>query len=493
MVEKPAPLRTSARRDLLVKLGFALALLILAGLGVQSYRSMEALIRHADQVAHSYQVIGTLDDVEIQLLECESATRGYILTGEESVLIPYYDSNRRVGETVRRLESQATESPLDPTLIARLKTLVAEKLAFHEEKIQSRRTQGHEAASRLFLTGKGVRIMENIRRVVARMEQIETGRLERRYASATADATASLRALLVGTLLGFSILLVVYYNLDRQMARRKRSEEMIHKFNEELESRIAARTAELTTSNRELDLRNLEIQRANRLKSEFMARMSHELRTPMNAIVGFSDLLAEETDGPLTPTHRRFVGRIRDGARHLVALIDDVLDLSKIEAGRLELSPVEFRAPEAVSEVLSVVMPLAEVKELDIRSEVEMGVLVCADRTRFKQILYNLLSNAVKFTPEGGSVWIEAGMEGDRWCFTVGDTGVGIPPEEHVTIFEEFHQVGTTTRGVKEGTGLGLAITKRLVELHGGGIRVESEPGKGSRFTFTLPAAASVA
>jgi signal transduction histidine kinase len=489
MPEKPVALRTSARHDLLMKSGFGLALLILAGLGVQSYRSTGALIRHADQVARSYQMVGTLDDVLIQMLECESAARGYVLTGEESVLIPYYDSIRRVGETVGRLESQAAESPLDPALVARLKTLVAEKLAFHEEKIQARRTQGHEAASRLFLTGKGVRIMDSLREVVARMTQAETSLLQQRYANARADATASLRALLVGTLLGFSILLLVYYSLDRQMARRKRSEELIHKFNDELESSIAARTAELTASNRELELRNLEIERANRLKSEFLARMSHELRTPMNAIVGFSDLLAEETDRPLTPTHRRFVGHIREGARHLLTLINDVLDLSKIEAGRVELSPVEFRASEAVSEVLSVVMPLAEVKRLDIRSKVEMEVLVYADRTRFKQVLYNLLSNAVKFTPESGSVWIEAGREGDLWSFTVGDTGVGIPPEEHVAIFEEFHQVGTTTRGVKEGTGLGLAITRRLVELHGGGIRVESEPGKGSRFTFTLPAA----
>jgi len=489
MVENPAPLRTSARRDLLVKTGFALALLILAGLGVQSYRSTEALIRHADQVAHSYQVIGTLDDVEIQMLECESGARGYVLSGEESVLIPYYDSMRRLGETIRNLESQATESPVDPRLMARLKTLVAEGLAFHQEKIKSRRTQGHEAASRLFLTGKGVRIMTSLRDVLNRMEQVETSLLERRYANARADATASLQALLVGTFLSFTILLLVYYSLEREIARRTRSEEVIHKFNEELESRIAARTAELTASNRELELRSLEIERANRLKSEFLTRMSHELRTPMNAIVGFSDLLAEETDGPLSHTHRRFVGHIREGARHLLALINDVLDLSKIEAGRVDLSPVEFRAPEAVSEVLPVIKPLAEVKKLDILSKVEMEVLVYADRTRFKQILYNLLSNAVKFTPEGGSVWIEARREGDRWSFTVGDTGVGIPPEEHVTIFEEFHQVGTTTKGVKEGTGLGLAITKRLVELHGGGIWLESAPGKGSRFTFTLPAA----
>ncbi len=277
MVEKPAPLRTSARRDLLVKTGFALALLILAGLGVQSYRSTEALIEHADQVSHSYQMIGTLDDVAIQMLECESGARGYVLSGEESVLIPYYDSMRRLGETIRSLESRATESPVDPTLMARLKTLVAEGLAFHQEKIKSRRTQGHEAASRLFLTGKGVRIMTSLRDVLNRMEQAETSLLERRYANARADATASLQALLIGTFLSFSILVLIYYSLEQQVAQRKRSEEMIHKFNEELESRIAARTAELTDSNRELELRSLEIERANRLKSEFLTKNCRRL------------------------------------------------------------------------------------------------------------------------------------------------------------------------------------------------------------------------
>ena len=173
MPEKPAPLRTSARRDLLMKSGFALALLILGGLGVQSYRSTEGLVQHAYEVARSYQMIGTLDDLLIQMLECESAARGYVLSGEESVLIPYYNSMRRVSETIRSLESQARESPLDPTLIARLKTLVAEKFAFHEEEIKSRRTQGHEAASRLFLTGKGVRIMGGLQEVLDRMEHGE--------------------------------------------------------------------------------------------------------------------------------------------------------------------------------------------------------------------------------------------------------------------------------------------------------------------------------
>jgi signal transduction histidine kinase len=231
------------------------------------------------------------------------------------------------------------------------------------------------------------------------------------------------------------------------------------------------------------------VEHANRMKSQFLARMSHELRTPLNAIVGFSDLLAEESAAPLHEKQRRFVGHIRAGARHLLQLINDVLDVSKIEAGRIELSPVDFAALEATLEVLSIVRPLAVSKGIRIESIIEQDLLVHADRVRFKQILYNLLSNAVKFTPESGRVWIEASRTHDSARICVGDTGIGIPGEEQAAVFEEFYQAGGTTKAPGEGTGLGLSITKRLVELHGGRIWVESEPGRGSRFTFTLPCA----
>jgi signal transduction histidine kinase len=281
---------------------------------------------------------------------------------------------------------------------------------------------------------------------------------------------------------------LVYYYLATQIVQRKRSEQEILRLNLDLERRIAERTGELTAINAELESRNREVERATRLKSEFLARMSHELRTPMNAIMGFSDLLAEEAEGPLSDAYKTFVRHIRNGASHLLALIDDVLDLSKIEAGHIELRPEKFRAADAIEEVLPVVKPLAQLKSIRIESRLDDTVLILADRTRFKQILYNLLSNSVKFTPEGGRVWIESVPVDGRLALTVGDTGMGIPAAEQQAIFEEFYQVGTTTKGVKEGTGLGLAITKRLVELHGGKIGVVSEPGRGSRFTFTLPA-----
>ncbi len=269
----------------------------------------------------------------------------------------------------------------------------------------------------------------------------------------------------------------------RDVTERKRAEEQIQTLNQHLEQR----TAELIATNKELELRNREVERVNRLKDEFLASMSHELRTPLNSIIGFSDLLAEQGAAAFNPKQKRFLGHIQQGSRHLLELINDILDLSKIEAGHLELKYEDFELSQAVSEVVATVRPIATAKNIHFESNVPGELFLYADRLRFKQVLYNLLSNAIKFTAVGGHVSIEGSVEPDSIRFCVADTGIGIPASEQEAIFESFHQVGTTTKGVREGTGLGLAITKRLIEQHGGGIWVESELGKGSRFSFTLP------
>ena len=243
----------------------------------------------------------------------------------------------------------------------------------------------------------------------------------------------------------------------------------------------------LAASNQELELRNREVERATRLKSKFLASMSHELRTPLNAIVGFSDLLADGIPGELNAKQKRFVNHIKQGSAHLLQLINDILDLSKIEAGQLELRCEDFQLKDALPEVLSTIRPLAMIKNIQVQQKLKTDLLVYADRVRFKQILYNLLSNAVKFTPKDGRIDIDCVEKGNEVWMSVTDTGIGIRAEDQAVVFEEFRQVEGNTATANEGTGLGLAITKRLVEQQGGKISLESEPGKGSRFTFTLP------
>jgi signal transduction histidine kinase/CHASE3 domain sensor protein len=652
--------------DTLIRFGFVLSLLILTGIGILSYHSLAEFIDTAQLVEYSHDVIEKLDELATEMSDVESAARGFAMAGEDFYLKPYDTALRKTNQTLGELRNLVPRNASQQRLAQKIEVLCSEKLAFSHQMVELRKQNGFSAASQLFLTGQGHQMMDRLRAAIDEMENAAKTALKERSAAAQLRGKNAIRALLIGTVLSFSMLSLVYYQLHREIIRRrsseeraihlnrlyavlyevgqgivrmrqpgpllrevcriaveqglfqmawvglvnetqcivpfaqfgadedltkhirialedgsgesdplgislregrhyvwskgspalpwtedavthgmlsmavvpirpegqlrgaftvyssdsdffdeeivgllrsiaddisfalesieqeekrKRAEEEIRQLNKDLERRIEGRTTRLAELNKELAERNDELLRASRLKSEFLARMSHELRTPMNAIIGFSDLLAEESEGPLHEEYRRYVKHIEQGARHLLQLINDVLDLSKIEAGRLELFHSEFCACEALDEVISVIEPLARIKRIQLESRVARDLLVSADRTRFKQILYNLLSNAVKFTPEQGSVWIEARNTGGDVIFTVGDTGLGIAKEEHENIFDEFHQIGETTKGVKEGTGLGLAITRRLVEMHGGRISVDSQPGMGSRFTFDLKAA----
>jgi signal transduction histidine kinase/CheY-like chemotaxis protein len=232
-----------------------------------------------------------------------------------------------------------------------------------------------------------------------------------------------------------------------------------------------------------------QLEAANRHKSEFLASMSHELRTPLNAIIGFSEVLLERLFGELTEKQEEYLRDILDSGRHLLSLINDILDLSKVEAGRMELELGRFSLHEALENGLTMVRERASRHGIALSLEVDPAIdVIEADERKVKQVVFNLLSNAVKFTPDGGRVGITAGLDGGEVRITVWDTGIGIAPEDQARIFEEFQQVGGLDGRQREGTGLGLALARRFVELHGGRLSVESAVGQGSHFTFTLPA-----
>jgi PAS domain S-box-containing protein len=237
---------------------------------------------------------------------------------------------------------------------------------------------------------------------------------------------------------------------------------------------------------KELEARNAEVEAANRHKSEFLANMSHELRTPLHTVIGFAELLGEELKGPLNDDQKRFIQHIHRDSRHLLNLINDVLDVSKIEAGKMRLHPETLQLVEVLEDAVSSIRH-GNKKGLSISVQVDPSISVRADRLRLRQILYNLLSNAAKFTADSGRIDVSANIDRNFAQISVQDNGIGIAKEYHESVFEMFHQVGEMAVGTREGTGLGLAISKRLVEEHGGRIWVESEPGKGSRFTFTIP------
>jgi GAF domain-containing protein len=250
------------------------------------------------------------------------------------------------------------------------------------------------------------------------------------------------------------------------------------------QSAIAIQNARLF---REIEIKSRELETASRHKSEFLANMSHELRTPLNAIIGFSEVLGERLFGEMNEKQAEYVADISESGHHLLALINDILDLSKIEAGRMELDASDVDLPKAIGHTLSLVRERAQRRNIVVGAAFEPGVgVVRADERKVKQVLLNLLSNALKFTPEGGAIDVRAAGFDDRVEVSVKDTGVGIAPGDQEAVFEEFRQVGAADKRVG-GTGLGLPISRKFIELHGGRLWVASEPGKGSTFTFSLP------
>jgi PAS domain S-box-containing protein len=260
----------------------------------------------------------------------------------------------------------------------------------------------------------------------------------------------------------------------------RESEAQLREATADLEQRVRERTAELLVAKERAEA-------AGRAKSDFLASMSHELRTPLNGIVGFTEFMIDGKPGPLNPKQKEYLGDVLTSGRHLLQLINDLLDLAKVEAGKMRLYAEPFRIVIAIEEVRAVMRAMAEQKNIAISISVEPMIdVVTLDQQKFKQVLYNLLSNAVKFTGAGGRVAISAApRDAAHFSLSVADTGIGIKAEDIARLFTDFEQLDDSRS--HGGTGLGLALTRRLVELHGGSISVASEFGNGSTFTVVLP------
>lgn len=276
---------------------------------------------------------------------------------------------------------------------------------------------------------------------------------------------------------------ITYQDVTQEVLARERllvSEERLRAAHDHLEQEVADRTAELRSTNEEL----LE---ASKAKSRFLANMSHELRTPLNSIIGFSDLMSKEMAGPLTDEQRKQLGMINASGKHLLGLVNDVLDLERIETGHTVVSAAWFDICELADEVRAALEPQALAKHLSLRAKIPASpLLLCSDRSKVRQVVVNLASNAVKFTDEGNVTLTCTARDGGI-MFSVSDTGIGIAADDIALVMDDFHQVDRSDHLKPSGTGLGLSISKRLVEMLGGRLEVESEFGKGSTFRVWLP------
>ena len=429
-------------------------------------RSRQKQIENRRWVLRSQEVIAEVALLAASSMDGEMAARGYLLSGDTR----YRDFQQgEFAEAFRhsdRLAQLVADNPDQTARVSRLRQVVQSRFEVCRGMIELRDQRDLAVVGRAFSESDAKRHMDELRLLIRTMDNEERTLLERRDAQLqTSDRTLMVGAVCFAILI-LALLMAAYILFRRDAARRQSLEQALMRQNAELED-------------------------ANRLKSEFLANMSHELRTPLNAVIGYTGTLLMKLPGPLTADQEKQLKTIQTSSRHLLSLINDLLDLAKIESGKIDIKIELVSCRELIEQVASTLRPLAHAKNLELEARFPGNPLMAkTDRRAVSQILINLANNGIKFTEKGG-VRLEpherASDGHSLVAIDVVDTGAGIPPEDQPRLFRAFEQLGAARS--KEGTGLGLYVSGRLASLIGARIEFSSELGKGSRFTVLIPKA----
>ena len=480
-------------------LAFLAIAALLVGVGAASVIGLAAVKERAQELVDLQRKIAAYRQIQHDTTSQLYSVASAMLVPDERTLQATLRQLNQFGYDLDRLQFVAQD---EIELLGRVRTDYEAFIAVVTEVVELLRA-GKVAEGREMQIGRAGPLAERLERLtnelVNRAESdmvahIDEGQAEYRVA----------RDLIVAIAIGSVLLaLALGYGISLSLIRPVR--QMDERFNEMAggdfsrhiavanRDELGALATNLNRMNDEVGRLTRQLATANRHKSEFLANMSHELRTPLNAVIGFSEVLQERIFGDLNDKQAEYMQDIHESGRHLLDLINDILDLSKIEAGRMELETSTFDLSDSLRSALTLVRERASRHGIELSLDVADGVGgIVADERKVRQVVLNLLSNAVKFTPDGGRVTLSARRADGVFEVAVSDTGIGIAPGDQAAVFEEFRQVGTDAARKHEGTGLGLALAKRFVELHGGTMRVVSSPGAGATFSFTLPGDAVV-
>jgi len=447
-------------------MAFGAAAILLAAVFLLIDQGRQKQVESRNWVLHTEDVLGKLSLLMTRTAEANAAERGYLLSGDPAYLELRQSAVRDIEPALQSLSRLMADSPGQLRRLSMVRQAVRGNVHSDEEVLQARKKMEAVAGTRAFQRADSFQETEKIHALIQEMGDQERRLLTEREDQLQATDRMTTLASRASRFLVVALLLVNYFLFSRDAAHRQSLEQ-------------------------ELLRKNAELEEANRLKSEFLANMSHELRTPLNAVIGYTGTLLMRLPGPLTADQEKQLKTVQTSARHLLSLINDLLDLAKIESGKVNIQLELVSCREIIEQIISTLRPIAQAKSLSLEAKLPTGtVMAKTDRRAISQILINLTNNGIKYT-DNGSVSLELSEKANGGramaAIDVVDTGPGIRPEDQPRLFRAFEQLGTARP--REGTGLGLFVSGRLAALIGARIEFASELGKGSRFTVLIPKA----